>query len=407
MDVAAWASSGAMSLTGWPHGAPLMPPGDIAGRLGRLTGAIEQSCGVRIDWADLISGRAAMLGFRRQGRTSAGGSCRLVRTSNGWVALNLPRREDVEMVPALLGRSVVDDPWSAVEHAASSAGSGELVERAQLLGLPASELGFPRGEIHPARVELLWPRAKEPLALEGLVVVDLSAMWAGPLAAAIMAAAGAEVVKVESLDRPDGARAIPQFYGWIHPPSQKVTSFDFSNPTDLERLRSLISDADVVIEASRPRALRQFGLDPCSLDARSGRVWLSITGYGRDDPSGQRVAFGDDAAVAGGLVAWDDNGEPVFCADAIADPLSGMFGARAVAEALGRGGGELIDLAMARCAAAVAYRDPSDDVASPRAKLSASGIWQVDDRGDTVDVAEPRRPERLPWRTVRAASTSL
>jgi crotonobetainyl-CoA:carnitine CoA-transferase CaiB-like acyl-CoA transferase len=88
---------------------------------------------------------------------------------------------------------------------------------------------------------------------------------------------------------------------------------------------------------------------------RDGQVWLSITGYGRAAP--QRVAFGDDSAVAGGLVGWTAGGaapEPVFCADAIADPLVGVCGALAVARSVADGGGGLIDLSMREVAAAFA-----------------------------------------------------
>ena len=83
------------------------------------------------------------------------------------------------------------------------------------------------------------------------------------------------------------------------------------------------------------------------MPARPGRIWLRINGY-RDQPD--RPAFGDDAAVAGGLVGAAADG-PVFCGDAIADPLSGLEAARAVGESLRRGGGEVIDVSMAQVAA--------------------------------------------------------
>ncbi|EUA16277.1 coA-transferase III family protein [Mycobacterium xenopi 4042] len=79
-------------------------------------------------------------------------------------------------------------------------------------------------------------------------------------------------------------------------------------------------------------------------------MWLRIKGY-NDQPD--RVAFGDDAAVAGGLVGADADG-PVFCGDAIADPLTGLEATRAVAQSLHRGGGELIELSLAAVAATYA-----------------------------------------------------
>jgi crotonobetainyl-CoA:carnitine CoA-transferase CaiB-like acyl-CoA transferase len=194
------------------------------------------------------------------------------------------------------------------------------------------------------------------------VVVDLSSMWAGPLCARLLGLAGADVIKVETPGRPDGARAGERrFFDWLHGGHRSVV-LDFRSEPGRRALGGLIAAADVVIEASRPRALAQLGLAPEMITHREGQVWLSITGYGRGDPAASElVAFGDDAAVAGGLVGWpeaglgDDGdwnrggwnrGEPVFCADAIADPLTGLCGALAVARSLANGGGQLIDLSM-------------------------------------------------------------
>src|SRR6202044_2309868 len=76
------------------------------------------------------------------------------------------------------------------------------------------------------------------------------------------------------------------------------------------------------------------------------RVWISITGYGRTGEGTNRVAFGDDAAAAGGLVAWTDGG-PLFCADALADPLTGLTAASACVSALRSGSRCLLDVSMA------------------------------------------------------------
>jgi crotonobetainyl-CoA:carnitine CoA-transferase CaiB-like acyl-CoA transferase len=211
-----------------------------------------------------------------------------------------------------------------------------------------------------ARPEARWPpwhgsRISAPSStarLDGAIVADLSSLWAGPLCARLLGLAGARIIKVESAGRPDGARSGSQaFYDWLHAGHESlVLPFDSGRGRSL--LSGLLSAADVVIEASRPRALAQLGLAPGSIEHKDGQVWVSITGYGRDTP--ERVAFGDDAAVAGGLVGWGRGGEPVFCADAIADPLTGIAGALAVAQSLAGGGGELIDLPMRAVAAAFA-----------------------------------------------------
>ena len=123
-----------------------------------------------------------------------------------------------------------------------------------------------------------------------------------------------------------------------------------------EQLRELLESADVIIEGSRPRALERLGIDPMAvLDARPGKVWLSITAYGRTGPWRNRVGFGDDTAAAAGLVERSPSGEPGFVGDAIADPLTGVLAAALIADAVGRGGGGvLIDLALREVARSVA-----------------------------------------------------
>jgi crotonobetainyl-CoA:carnitine CoA-transferase CaiB-like acyl-CoA transferase len=182
------------------------------------------------------------------------------------------------------------------------------------------------------------------------LVVDLSSLWAGPLCARLLRQRGATVVKVESWRRPDGARRGPAaFFDLMHAGARSV-ALDFTTAAGRDALRSLVAHADVVIEASRPRALQQLGIDAPALLGEGGpRVWVSITGYGRDR---DRVAFGDDAAAAGGLVAWDEHG-PCFAADAIADPLAGVAAAAAVTRSLAGGGRWLLDVSMARVAAHV------------------------------------------------------
>jgi hypothetical protein len=82
-------------------------------------------------------------------------------------------------------------------------------------------------------------------------------------------------------------------------------------------------------------------------------VWASITSHGRRPEVRERVGFGDVAAVAGGLVAWDSHG-PCFVADAVTDPVVGLVTAAAVSEALAAGGRWLLDAAMAPLAASMA-----------------------------------------------------
>src|SRR5262249_30559314 len=173
--------------------------------------------------------------------------------------------------------------------------------------------------------------------------------WAGPPSRPPPPRPGARVPNTPH--RP-GAR--PPFCRWLHPPVETAVRVDLSSGAGWRRAAELIDEADVVIEASRPRAMEQLGLGPEDRPDRPGRVWLSITGYGRQAPGRDWIAFGDDAAVAGGLIAWDARDEPVFCGDALADPITGLAGALAVLRSREAGGGELIDLAMSRAAARAA-----------------------------------------------------
>jgi crotonobetainyl-CoA:carnitine CoA-transferase CaiB-like acyl-CoA transferase len=425
-----WAASGAMALTGRPDGPPTATPAAALAMLRAVTGQLARATGetgheVRADAAELITGRAALAGFTRGGQVSAGGSSLLLRAADGWCAVNLSRPDDLAAVPAIIGALGLDpaeldrpalggarldgarldgarlDGAGLAGPGANRASSAELTRArgalaaaaqarpaadfaaaGQLLGVPAAALPVAARYLSPTTVLPAepvgagWPpwrteRIAPPLPgarLAGAVVADLSSMWAGPLCARLLGLAGADVIKVESTGRPDGARlGDREFFDWLHA-GHRSLAVDFGTREGRAALAALLQTADVVIEASRPRALAALGLAPGTIAHRDGQVWLSITGYGQQAPD--LVAFGDDAAVAGGLVGWtggpadwaggpaDSIGGPapvpVFCADAIADPLTGTCGALAVALSLAAGGGERIDLSMRDVAAAFA-----------------------------------------------------
>jgi hypothetical protein len=223
-----------------------------------------------------------------------------------------------------------------------------------------------------------WPPS-QPRPIDRLLVADLSALWAGPLVGAVLAAAGATVVKVELEGRTDGARRQPDVYRWLHPVGQTEVVVDVSTTWGRRALRELVADADVVIEASRPRALAQLGVGPDQVGDRPGKVWAAITGHGRAHPAAGWVAFGDDAAVAGGLVIEEPpTGAPVFIGDAIADPVTGLSMADAVLRALASGGGWLLDGALSAAAAAIA-------AAAWRVRHVAAGVLLPEPSAPVVD----------------------
>lgn len=345
-SVLGWARSGLAHLTGWPDGPPLAPPGPVLARAAILADAIAGLTAltgrtVRLDPAHLLTHRARLRGWQRHGTTSVNGSCRILQAADAWLAVNLARPEDIGSVPAVLGRMPDSDVWAELATDVASRPAAEVVAAAQLVGIPAAVLG----DLPPAPVRMR--RVGFPDRHQPRLVLDLSAMWAGPLCAQLLRQAGWRVLKVEDSRRPDGARSgPPAFYAELHAGIPAVR-LDFGARQGTAELGRLAAQASVVLESSRPRALSRLGLVAEDwLASRPGRTWISITGYGRADPA-QRVAFGDDAAVAGGLVAWAADGSPVFCGDAIADPLTGMMAALAGLAAQADGGGWLVDVAMA------------------------------------------------------------
>lgn len=317
-------------------------------------GELTERLGRRVAVSDLkITSRAGMLDLDPPGaRVSCNRACRLLRAGDGWAVLNLARPEDRELVPAWLGRNAqADDAWTEIEAHVADFACAELVERATLLGLPAAAVGEVRRDLVAA--ELL-PFGRQQRRERTPRVLDLSALWAGPMCGAILAAMGWTVSKVESIERPDPTReATPEFARRLNGRKMHL-SFDFRRPEGRARLRELVAGADVLITGARPRAFAGLGLEPEAVFAANpGLVWVAVTGYGWTGPGAERVAFGDDAAAAGGLLGWDDEG-PHFLGDALADPLAGMAAAAGALRALDQGGGVLVDVALARSAAGAA-----------------------------------------------------
>ena len=352
-----WAGSGLAYLTGPTDGTPDFSRAAVLAEARRVSTDIAGLLGVEVDAAAMLAGRAAILGLTRRGRISAGGATRLLRTVDGWCAVALPRDDDVAALPALMEvGALTGDPWAVLSRWAATHSTDEVVNRARLLDLAVAALGEASAE--PPTVRCCGT-STGPRRAEGLLVADLSSLWAGPLCGQLLARAGAVVVKVESPSRPDGTRrGEPAFFDWMN--AGKL-SYCLDFDSESEALHRLLDVADIVIEGSRPAALRRRGLTAEDLAGRTGRIWLRISGY-RDQPD--RPAFGDDAAVAGGLVGGGADG-PVFCGDAIADPLTGLEAARAVGESLRRGGGEVVELSMAQVAARYAALTQSADSDAP------------------------------------------
>jgi hypothetical protein len=330
----------------------------IAPALDRLCAEVAELTaqhGARVDAGALgVLDREGVLPLDPPGLVSSNRACRLFRTADGWIAVNLAREEDQELVAAWLRRERVADPWDAIAAEAPAHAACDLVADATLLGLPVSRVGeITAQSFAPPQLRKRPPSAAE--RTRRLRVVDLSALWAGPMCGAMLAEMGADVVKVESERRPDPTRgSTPAFFQRLNGKKSEL-QLDFAAPAGRARLPNEIARADILITSARPRAFFGLGLEPDAVFAANPAiVWVAITGYGWTGAAGERVAFGDDAAAAGGLVGWTAEGEPRFLGDALADPVTGLAAAAGALAALGTGGGVIVDVAMARCAAAAA-----------------------------------------------------
>ncbi|MDK8873027.1 MULTISPECIES: CaiB/BaiF CoA transferase family protein [Paracoccus] len=212
-------------------------------------------------------------------------------------------------------------------------------------------------------------------ALKGLRVVELARILAGPWIGQTLADLGAEVIKVEAPEGDDTRRWGPPFIerpradgttervaAYFHAANRgkRSVTCDFNDPADLERLRALIDQADVVIENFKLGGLRKFGLDYQTLSARNPRlVYASITGFGQDGPRAAQPGY--DFLIQGmsGIMdlTGDPQGEPQKVGVAWIDIFTGLYGVIAVQAALAErarsGLGQHLDLSLLDCGVAV------------------------------------------------------
>jgi crotonobetainyl-CoA:carnitine CoA-transferase CaiB-like acyl-CoA transferase len=179
--------------------------------------------------------------------------------------------------------------------------------------------------------------------LEGVRVVDLSRVLAGPYATMVLADLGADVVKVERPGEGDETR-------WWGPPyaggeaayflsvnrSKRSVALDLKQPQGRELALDLCAAAGVVIENFRPGTAARLGVDFDAVHARNPRVvYCSITGFGRREP-GERAGYDFVVQAESGLMAitGDPGGPPTKVGVALVDVLAGLNAAVAILAAL-------------------------------------------------------------------------
>jgi hypothetical protein len=396
----AWAASGLMHVTGHPDGPGLMSPIPVTeaadGAIAALSAMLPAGKLAGLSGAALLGQRARLLGLRRAGAVSPGGACHLMQAKDGWLAISLAREEDWHCVPAWLQRDE-DADWDGIATAVRHLTMQDLLTRARELGLAVARADAPASPTRWVTTANLGPRmATTPTPNGAPLVLDMSSLWAGPLCGALLARAGARVIKLESMTRPDGARrGHGGFFDVLNGGKQSV-ALDLRTRHGIGALRRLLAKADIVIESARPRALRQLGIHAeHEITARPGLTWVSITGHGRTAPQADWVGFGDDAAAAGGFAhaMHAAHGHMLFCGDALADPLTGLHAATAAWAAWRHGGGALVALSLSGVAAHCAAQAEAPDLT---AKTRA---WQA--------MAQRAAPDLLPLPRPLAPSRPL
>ena len=201
-----------------------------------------------------------------------------------------------------------------------------------------------------------------PAPLAGVRVVDVATLFAGPLAATILADFGADVIKVEHPKRGDPARTHgPAKDGvalwWTSLARNKRTvTLALNTPAGAEVAKRLLAGTDVLIENFRPGTLERWGLSPEVLHEINPRLVIArVTGFGQFGPYSDRPGFGTLAESMSGfasITGWPD-GPPTLPPFGLADGISALSTAQAVMTALyerdrpgGSGRGQVIDLAI-------------------------------------------------------------
>ncbi|QBJ96129.1 CoA transferase [Rhodococcus sp. ABRD24] len=194
--------------------------------------------------------------------------------------------------------------------------------------------------------------------LDGVRVVDLSRVLAGPFCTALLADAGADVVKIESKAGEDSRHLGPfrdgeSIYFNVLNRGKRSIALDLKDPEDREALLQLIADADVVVENFRPGVTGRLGIDYEAARARNPKiVYASISGFGQNGPMAGAAAYDLVVQALSGVMSitgTEDSG-PTRLGESFGDTITGVFAAWGISTALlaarATGQGQHLDVAM-------------------------------------------------------------
>ncbi len=196
--------------------------------------------------------------------------------------------------------------------------------------------------------------------LNGLRVIELGTLIAGPFCSRILAEFGAEVVKIEAPDGGDPLRTWRRLHEgtslwWlVQARNKKSVAIDLKAPEGQALVRRLVRDADIVVENFRPGALERWGLgwEQLSL-GNPGLVMVRLSGYGQSGPYKDRPGFGAIGEAMGGLrfLSGYPDRAPVRVGVSIGDSIAALYGAIGAMAALRErevngGAGQVVDVAL-------------------------------------------------------------
>ena len=200
-----------------------------------------------------------------------------------------------------------------------------------------------------------------PMPLEGLRILDLATVIAGPLSSALLADFGADVVKIELPNGGDGVRALPPFkngvalWGKVTNRNKRGVTLDIRTPEGLDILKQMLPKFDVLVENFRPGTLAKWGLPIEEIRRINPDLTvLRVSGFGQTGPRARDAGFARVAEAMSGLttLCGESDRTPLHLGYPIADGITGVFGAFSIMMALYRrlndpaARGEEIDLSL-------------------------------------------------------------